>query len=83
MNLLNLYVVSVVVGGGGVVVVIVFAETLCCRIKENSKAWSNELSIFDVMLHFFFYCMKPHLKYKEVNEVRMEKVGKFYQPSPT
>lgn len=27
--------------------------------------------------------MKSHLKYKEVNEVRMEKVGKFYQPSPT
>lgn len=27
--------------------------------------------------------MKPHLKYKEVNEVTVKKTGKFYQPSPT
>lgn len=32
---------------------------------------------------FLLWSLKPYLKYKGVNEVRMEKTGKFYQPSPT
>lgn len=60
-----------------------FSETLYSRIKRYLKSldlWTINL-LCDVP--FLLYSVKSHLKYKEVNEVRIEKVGKFYQPSPT
>lgn len=60
-----------------------FPETLYSRTKRYLKSldlWTINL-LCDVP--FLLYSVKSHLKYKEVNEVRIEKVGKFYQPSPT
>lgn len=67
MNLLNL----------------LFSETLFSRIKDVLKAWAHELSTFLCDAPSLLYSVKLHLKYKEVDEIRIEKVGKFYQPSPT
>lgn len=50
------------------------------KVSQSLEPWTLNLSC---SAPFLLYFMKPHLKYKEVNEVRVEKVGKFYQPSPT